>query len=220
MKKIVKALVLLSGGQDSATCLAVALKNYPGQVAAIAFDYGQRHRVELDMAKKLAKKRCVDLKLINISAISQLSTNALTSESVDIEFKPGELPSTFVPGRNLIFISYAAIYARSLGVQDIYTGVCQADFSGYPDCRDSFIKSLNQTLNLAMDYSFNIITPLMNISKADSVRLMKDIGCLGWYKHTHTCYEGQRPACGRCPSCLLRLKGFNEAGLLDPIAYI
>jgi 7-cyano-7-deazaguanine synthase len=214
-----QALVLLSGGQDSATCLALALKEYPEQVESIAFDYGQRHRIELNKAKKLASLANVKLTIINLKTLSELTENALTRKSINIEAKKDSLPSTFVDGRNLIFLSYAAIYAKSKGIKNIYTGVCQTDYSGYPDCREGFIKSLNNTLNLAMDYQFHIITPLMQLKKSETTKLMQKLGKLSWYKHTYTCYTGQKISCSQCPACLLRLKGFKEAGITDPIEY-
>lgn len=214
-----KALVIFSGGQDSTTCLAVALKNYPNVVEAITFDYGQRHRIELQCAKKIAKLAKVPLKIIDLSNMTNLTQNALTNPKIKIKKNPQHLPNTFVPGRNLIFISYAAVYAYQKNIHEIYTGVCQADFSGYPDCRAGFIESLNKTLCLAMNYPFHIITPLMNLTKAESIKLMAGLGKLDWLKHTHTCYEGLCPACGKCPACRLRLKGFLEAGIIDPLTH-
>ncbi|MCP4049591.1 MAG: 7-cyano-7-deazaguanine synthase QueC [bacterium] len=219
-KKILnKALVLLSGGQDSTTCLAVALEKFPDQVEAVAFDYGQRHRIELDSAKKIAGIAGVHLEIINIDTISKITENALTRHNCTIKEKDGELPSTFVEGRNLIFLSYAAIYAKTRKIKNIYTGVCQTDYSGYPDCRNDFVRSLNNTLNLAMDYQFKLITPLMWLKKSETVQLMQDMDKLEWYLYTHTCYEGLRPACGKCPACVLRLRGFYDAGIQDPLAY-
>jgi len=214
-----KALVLLSGGQDSTTCLAQALHDFDGHVEALAFDYGQRHKVELEQARKIADVASVPLHISDLGFIHSITENALTRESITIEEKEGELPSTFVDGRNLFFISVGAVVAKSKGIQTIYTGVCQTDYSGYPDCRDDFVKSLNQTLNLSMDYSFDIRTPLMWLTKAETIQLMDTLGKVEWYEHTHTCYEGQRPACGQCPACKLRLKGFEDAGIIDPIEY-
>ena len=215
-----KALVLLSGGQDSATCLAQAIKDFPGAVSAVAFDYGQRHKIELDQAAIIAKKTHINLDIISLPFISDLTHNALTRKDIAIESKEGELPSTFVDGRNLFFLSVAAVIAKQQGCHILYTGVCETDFSGYPDCREDFIKSLEQTLTLAMDYSFQIRTPLMFLSKSETVLKMKDLGFLDLYRLTHTCYEGTRPACGKCPACLLRLNGFAEAGIKDPLDYV
>jgi len=214
-----KALVLFSGGQDSVTCLAQALTDFPGAVETVAFDYGQRHFIELDQARKVAALAGVPFRVIDLTFISQLSQNALTDSSIKIETKEGELPSTFVPGRNLFFISVGAVIAQQKNIKVVYTGVCQTDFSGYPDCRDNFIKSCEQTVNLAMDTALEIRTPLMWLTKAQTVTKMEALGHLDWYQESHTCYEGHRPACGVCPACILRLKGFAEAGVSDPLAY-
>lgn len=214
-----KALVLLSGGQDSATCLAVAMKEFSGQVEAVGFYYGQRHRVELEQAKIIAQLANIHFQTVDLSFISTLSHNALTSPSIPIEERENEPPSTCVDGRNLFFISTAAVIAKQRGIRTLYTGVCQTDYSGYPDCRDDFIKSLNATLNLSMEYKFDIRTPLMWLTKAETVLLMKELNRLEWYKETHTCYEGSRPACGVCPACKLRKNGFFEAGVQDPLLY-
>ncbi len=214
-----EAIVLVSGGQDSATCLAQACQTHGNAITAIAFDYNQRHRIELDQAKELAHAAKVPLEVIPLPFISELSQNALTSTTIPIEHIPGQLPSTFVDGRNLFFLSVAAVRAKQLGASIIYTGVCQTDYSGYPDCRDDFITSLQQTITLGLGYGIDIRTPLMFLTKAETVQLMQSLNRLEWYEYTHTCYEGKRPACGKCPSCKLRLKGFQEAGIPDPIAY-
>jgi 7-cyano-7-deazaguanine synthase len=213
-----KAIVLFSGGQDSTTCLAQACHDFPGQVEALAINYGQRHKIELEQAKIIADIAKVPLQIIDLSLMSTLTQNALTNPAIQIDQKSGELPNTFVPGRNLVFINIAAIIAYTKKIQHIYTGVCQTDYSGYPDCRQDFIQSLNQTINLAMETQFKIHTPLMFLTKAETILLMQKLGKLEWYQHTHTCYEGKRPACGKCPSCILRLKGFEEAGIKDPIS--
>jgi 7-cyano-7-deazaguanine synthase len=215
-----QVLVLFSGGQDSTTCLAQALSDYPDQVESICFNYGQRHKTELQQATIIAKLAKTPLITLDLSIMSALTENALTRPDIKIDHQSGQLPSTFVDGRNHIFLSFAAIYAKQKGIKKIYTGVCQTDFSGYPDCRDEFIKSLNQTLNLAMDYDFEIITPLMWLTKAQTVTKMVALGRLDWLKESHTCYEGLRPACGNCPACKLRLKGFQESGFSDPLAYV
>lgn len=183
------------------------------------FDYGQRHRIEIEQARQITTLARVPFTLIDLSFLGQLTENALTRRDIPIQDVPGQLPSTFVDGRNHMFLSIAAILAKQKGIRRIYTGVCQTDFSGYPDCRDSFVKSLNVTLNLAMDYEFDIRTPLMWLTKAETVLLMKQLGKLEWYAYTHTCYEGKRPACGVCPACKLRLKGFRDAAIPDPLDY-
>ena len=214
-----KALVLFSGGQDSTTCLAQACADFPGQVTALGFDYGQRHRIELKQASLVAKQADVPFSVVSLDFMAPLSTNALTNHSTTIEHIEGQLPSTFVPGRNLFFLSAAAIKAKEHDISILYTGVCQTDYSGYPDCRQSFIDSAATTISLALDYTIEIRTPLMFLTKADTVLKMQDLGCLDWYKQSHTCYEGLRPACGKCPACELRLKGFNQAGINDPLDY-
>jgi len=219
MKTKPKAVVLFSGGQDSATCLAQACADFGNDVVAVGFDYGQRHKIELEQAKILAELGGVSYRIIDLNFISQLTPNSLTDASIEIDHKEGELPSTFVPGRNLFFISVGAVIARQLGAPYLYIGICQTDYSGYPDCRDDFIKATQQTVNLAMETDLEIRTPLMWLTKAETVTLMADLGRLDWYKESHTCYEGSRPACGKCPACLLRLKGFEEAGISDPLSY-
>ena len=214
-----KALVLFSGGQDSTTCLAQACADFPNQVTAIGFNYGQRHHIELTQAQKVAELANVPFSIINLDFIANLSNNALTNHTTNIEQIPGELPSTFVPGRNLFFLSAAAIKAKEQGISILYTGVCQTDYSGYPDCRDTFIQSAQKTISLALDYSITIKTPLMFLTKGQTVQLMQTLDKLDWYKESHTCYEGTRPACGKCPACELRLNGFKEAGIKDPLEY-
>ncbi len=212
------AMVLLSGGQDSATCLAWALERYDS-VQAICFDYGQRHRVELECAKDLAREASIPLKIMPLDIFSSLTQNALTSSTLTIESSSDGLPNTFVPGRNLIFLTTAAIAAYQQGCRTLVTGVCQTDYSGYPDCRDDFVQSAQSSISLALDDAFTIETPLMYLTKSQTVKLMQSLNKLHWYGMTHTCYEGLRPACGRCPSCLLRLKGFQDAGIPDPLDY-
>ena len=212
------AIVLLSGGQDSATCLAKALQEH-SSILSICFDYGQRHKVEITQAKKLADMSGSEFLLLDMSFLKNYTSNALTQSDQAIVHTENDLPSTFVPGRNAMFLNAAAIIAYERGINTIFTGVCQTDYSGYPDCRETFIASMNQSLNLAMDTSFKIKTPLMHLTKSETVLLMHSLGKLDWYADTHTCYEGDRPACGECPSCKLRLKGFKEANIEDPLAY-
>ena len=217
MEQQKQAVILLSGGQDSATCLAWAL-NQGFSIKAIQFDYNQRHNIELSAAKKLCKQLNIDLACLSVPQFSQLNPNSLTHD-LPVSQDQNGLPSSFVPGRNLIFLNLAAIYAYQLGITELITGVCQTDFSGYPDCREDFIKSAQQSISLALDKPISIHTPLMHLSKADTVRLMDSLGCLDWYALTHTCYEGLSPACGQCPACKLRLKGFEQAGIKDPLKY-
>ncbi len=213
------ALVLHSGGQDSTTCLAWALDKYD-DVKVVSFDYGQRHKIEIESAKKIADHLNLEHKVIEIDLFKELTNNALVNHSAEVaEGADGELPTTFVDGRNIVFLTTAAIYAKQMGIPNIVTGVCQTDYSGYPDCRDEFIKSLNETLKLGMEFPFEIHTPLMFLTKAETVKLIDELGKLDLMKYTHTCYEGKSPACGKCPACKLRLKGFEEAGTQDPIDY-
>lgn len=207
-----KAVVVLSGGQDSTTCLFWALKEFD-EVVAVTFDYNQRHKLEIECAKKIAKDVGVEHYILNLELLNQLTANALTRK--DIEVKAGEngqLPSTFVDGRNLLFLSFVAVLAKQIGAKHIVTGVCETDFSGYPDCRDVFIKSLNVTLNLAMDYEFVIHTPLMWIDKAETWELADKLGKLDYiYNNTLTCYNGIiGEGCGECPACKLRKAGYEK----------
>lgn len=211
-----KALILLSGGQDSTTCLIWAKKKF-AKVYAISFDYGQRHKIEIKAAQKVAKKTNTHLRIQKINFFKEFSKNALTHNIKITAGGKKQLPSTFVPGRNLIFLSVAAIYAKQLGVTDIITGVCQTDYSGYPDCRNDFVKSLEKTLRLAMNHPFKIHTPLMWFTKGQTVKLMKRMERIDLYKYSHTCYEGGKTPCGKCPACKLRAKGFKEAKIKDPL---
>ncbi|MEY4480515.1 MAG: 7-cyano-7-deazaguanine synthase [Bacillota bacterium] len=207
-----KAIVVFSGGQDSTTCLFKAIQAYD-EVVAVTFNYNQRHAEEIEVAKAIAADLGVTHHVLDMSLLNQLAPSALTRS--DIEVKDGEegkLPSTFVDGRNLLFLSFAAILAKQVGARHVITGVCETDFSGYPDCRDVFIKSLNVSLNLAMDYSFVIDTPLMWLNKAQTWGLADELGQLDYVRHrTLTCYNGiQGDGCGECPACVLRRKGLDE----------
>jgi len=206
------ALVVFSGGQDSTTCLFWAMKKFD-KVEAITFNYNQRHKAEIDCAIQIAKEWDIPHMVVDMSLLNQLAPNALTRN--DIEIKAGEggqLPTTFVDGRNLLFLSFAAIVAKQKGMKRIVTGVCETDFSGYPDCRDVFIKSLNVTLNLAMDYPFVIDTPLMWIDKADTWELADQLDRLEYVQqNTLTCYNGIiGTGCGECPACKLRSAGLKK----------
>ncbi len=210
------ALVVFSGGQDSTTCLYWAKKHFR-TVRAISFTYGQKHVKEVQLAKQLAAEAEVEWESMDMSLISQLSKGccSLTDETMTIEDRKtddAEWPSTFVPGRNLFFLSVAAVYARSHGILDIVTGVGQADFSGYPDCRDNFIKSLNVTLNLAMGEQFRIHTPLMWLDKAATWALADELGVMDIVRYkTLTCYNGvPGDGCGHCPACHLRAEGLRR----------
>jgi 7-cyano-7-deazaguanine synthase len=215
------ALVLLSGGQDSTTCLYWAIHEFGvDAVAAISFDYGQRHRIELQCAEAIAAGAGVRHTCLPIDTFAALGGDALTDSGVEVARNPDSdsgLPNTFVPGRNIVFLTFAAAYAWQRGIGDIVTGVAQTDYSGYPDCREQTIQSLQQTLRLGMESDVRIHTPLMHLSKRQTVELAQELGALPAMALTHTCYNGTRPPCGECPACMLRAKGFAEAGIEDPL---
>ncbi len=225
------ALVLFSGGQDSATCLAWALARF-GRVETIGFEYGQRHRVEMDVraplrtafaeafpdwAAKLGEDHVIDL-----SVLGQISDTALTKDAA-IAMQANGLPNTFVPGRNLLFFTFAAAIAYRRGIKHIVTGVCETDYSGYPDCRDDTVKAMQLALNLGMDTRFVLHTPLMWIDKARTWTLAEELGGEALVEiirtGSHSCYNGARSVlhdwgygCGTCPACELRAQGW--AGFL------
>ncbi|WP_150540038.1 7-cyano-7-deazaguanine synthase QueC [Actinobacillus vicugnae] len=210
MNSTPKAVVIFSGGQDSTTCLFQAIQEFGVEnVEVVTFQYGQRHAIELEKAAWIAKDLGVKQTLIDTSVIKAITSNAMMEER---EIKQeSSTPNTFVDGRNALFLLYTAIYAKGQGIQTIFTGVCETDFSGYPDCRDIFVKSMNVTLNLAMDYNFNIRTPLMYLTKKQTWALADQLGAFEYIKqHTHTCYLGVEGGCHTCPSCVLREKGLNE----------
>jgi 7-cyano-7-deazaguanine synthase len=208
-----KALVVFSGGQDSTTCLFWAKNNF-SEVYAVAFDYGQRHRVELEAAQLIADKAKVFLYVFNMNLLSQLTVNSLTNLGMKVEKeKPDERPpNTLVEGRNMLFLTYAAIFAKEHQIKHLVTGVGEADFSGYPDCRNDFIVSLNQTLTLSMDYPYSIHTPLMWKNKTQIWQLADELGVFKIVRdETVTCYNGIKGmGCGECPSCKLRNKGLQN----------
>lgn len=221
-----RALVVLSGGQDSTTCLYWALDRFGAtNVETLTFDYGQRHRIELSCARAIAERLNVPFTLLPIDTFRAIGGNALIDDNIvvadsdmaDSDMAGTGLPSTFVPGRNLIFLTFAAAHAWRRQIRHLVTGVAQTDYSGYPDCRKPTLDSLRHTLALGMDADFDIHTPLMNLSKRETVELARDLGALDAMSLTHSCYEGQRPPCGNCPACRLRAKGFAEAGIEDPL---
>lgn len=213
------ALVLCSGGQDSTTCLQWAANRWPA-VYSIAFDYGQRHRVELEAAAAVAQRVGVqEHRCLPVSALSALAGNALTGDEAvrsGVEQRNG-LPNTFVPGRNLLFLTLAAAWAYQLQIKDLVIGVCQTDYSGYPDCRENAMVAMNAALRAGMDYPFVIHAPLMHLTKAQGIQLAEQEGALPLLAYSHTCYNGQVPPCGSCQACLLRAKGFAAAGIPDPL---
>ena len=216
-----RAIVVLSGGQDSTTCLYWALSKFGASaVESVTFDYGQRHRIELDCATTIAAKAGVKNTRLPIDTLSVLGGNALTDSDISVasEIDPNtQLPNTFVPGRNLIFLTFAAVFAYQRDAIHLVTGVAQTDYSGYPDCREDTINSLENTINLGMGADIRIHTPLMNLSKAETVNLAVELGALEAMADTHTCYNGQRPPCGECSACKIRAKGFQQAGIPDPL---
>ncbi len=221
------ALVLFSGGQDSTVCLAWALERF-GRVETVGFDYGQRHRAELAVRARL-RARMVALEpawgralgedhVVRLDALAAISETALTRE-VEIEIGAGGLPTTFVPGRNLVFLAFAGALAYRRGIKHLVAGMCETDFSGYPDCRDDTLKAMQLALNLGMERRFVIHTPLMWIDKAATFALAQEIGGDAFIdllvEDTHTCYLGDRSrrhdwgyGCGECPACRLRAEGF------------
>jgi 7-cyano-7-deazaguanine synthase len=223
------ALVLFSGGQDSTVCLAWALQRF-ARVETVGFDYGQRHVVELEVRPRIRdglaalapqwRERLGDDHIVQIEALAEISETALTRD-VSIEIAESGLPTTFVPGRNLIFLSFAAALAYRRGIKHIVAGMCETDFSGYPDCRDDTIKAMQVALTLGMDRRFVIHTPLMWIDKAATFALAADIGGEPLTElllaDTHTCYLGDRLhrhawgfGCGECPACRLRADGYAK----------
>jgi 7-cyano-7-deazaguanine synthase len=223
------AIVLFSGGQDSTVCLAWALERFV-RVETVGFDYRQRHRVELE-ARVQVRERLITLRpawaerlgedhLVRLDALSALSDTALTRD-IAIEIAQGGLPTTFVPGRNLVFFAFAGALAYRRGAKHLVAGMCETDYSGYPDCRDDTVKAMQLALNLGMDQRFVIHTPLMWIDKAATFALAHDIGGAAFIdllvEDTHTCYLGDRSqrhdwgyGCGTCPACRLRADGFAK----------
>lgn len=223
-----KALVVLSGGQDSTTCLFWA-KQYFDEVHAITFDYGQRHRLELDAAQTVARQaQVVSHYTVGIPGLLK-STSPLVNSGAKLEtytdFKSmdktigNRVELTFVPMRNALFLNIAANYAISMGIRTLVTGVCEADNANYPDCRKAFIDAQMLTINMALGINdFVIETPLIHMSKRESIRLAMSLpGCTDALAFSHTCYSGQFPPCGKCHSCVLRAHGFEEAGVIDPL---
>ncbi|GAA0076510.1 7-cyano-7-deazaguanine synthase QueC [Clostridium sp. CTA-5] len=208
-----KAVVVFSGGQDSTTCLFWAKKRFK-EVIAVSFDYNQKHKLELECARDICKKYGVEHHILDLNLLNQLAPNSLTRQDINVDKdapKDG-VPNSFVDGRNMLFLTFVAVFAKQREINTIITGVSQSDFSGYPDCRDVFIKSLNVTLNLAMDYQFEILTPLMWINKAETWKMADDLGALKIVKEeTLTCYNGIiGNGCGECPACKLRKNGYLE----------
>lgn len=206
------AVVVFSGGQDSTTCLFWAMEQF-ARVIAVTFDYGQRHKLEIECAKEIANELGLEHHILDMALLNQLAPNALTRDDIPVQAgENGALPNTFVEGRNMLFLTFAGVLAKVKGAKHIVTGVCETDFSGYPDCRDVFIKSLNVTMNLAMDYDFVIHTPLMWLDKAQTWELADRMGHLEYVRtRTLTCYNGIKgDGCGTCPACILRRNGLEK----------
>lgn len=223
-----KALVLFSGGQDSAACLMTALDTY-GEVTTIGFDYGQRHKTELDVRKSFLSELTAlfpdksrhlgEDYVFDLTALARAGENALTTEKNIVTGEDG-LPNTFVPGRNLMFFTQAAAFAYTRGIKYLIGGMCETDYSGYPDCRDDTLKALQVALNLGMQANFVIQTPLMRVNKPETWEMIDHWGGEKAVdlvvKQTHSCYKGERKilhiwgyGCGDCPACHLRAKGFE-----------
>ncbi|MFC7391788.1 7-cyano-7-deazaguanine synthase QueC [Scopulibacillus cellulosilyticus] len=219
-----KAVVVLSGGLDSTTCMGIA-KNEGYDLYPITFSYGQRHDREVEQAKKVAEHYQVkDHRIVDINFFNQIGGSALTDDTIDVPEAndEGGIPVTYVPARNMIFLSLASAYAEVIGAEAIYIGVSSVDYSGYPDCRPEFIKSMNETINLATkagvtDNGMEIKAPLMHLTKAETVKTGTRLNVP--YELTTSCYNGEEEACGVCDSCQLRIKGFKEAGAKDPVPY-
>ncbi|QMV14555.1 7-cyano-7-deazaguanine synthase QueC [Vibrio spartinae] len=209
-----KAVVVFSGGQDSTTCLVEALQTYD-EVHAITFDYGQRHRLEIETARQLATQLGVKAhKVMDVGLLNELAISSLTRDDIPVshELQDNGLPNSFVPGRNILFLTLAGIYAYQIGAESVITGVCETDFSGYPDCRNEFIQTMNQALVQGMDRKMNIVTPLMWLNKAETWAMADDYDALALVRNqTLTCYNGViGDGCGECPSCHLRQAGLDE----------
>ena len=224
-----RALVLFSGGQDSTTCLAWALGRF-AHVETVGFDYGQRHRIEMDVrletlrevreAFPLWRDKLGEDHVVDLAVLGQISDTALTRD-VEVAYEKNGLPNTFVPGRNLLFLTFAATVAYRRGLNVLVGGMCETDFSGYPDCRDNTMKAMQVALSLGLDQKLRVETPLMWIDKADTWALAESLGGATLthlvIEHTHTCYNGVRETrhkwgygCGECPACVLRKSGFEK----------
>lgn len=210
-----KAVVVLSGGQDSATCLALAVKRHGAQeVAAITFTYSQRHVIETKYARRLAKRFGVKLhNSVSLGFYPSITENALMSADKPIGKRPGaSCPTSVVEGRNAFFLLAASVWAKKLGAKEVWTGVGEADYSGYPDCREKFVKSQQRTIRLALEWPVKIVTPFMHMTKAEEWALAEKLGILDVIENeTVTCYNGiPGKGCGKCPACRLRNAGYRE----------
>ena len=219
------AVILLSGGLDSTTCMAVA-KSEGYDLYPISFDYHQRNKIEVESAKKIAKFFGAKKHIVINTNMNEIGGSALTDDNISVpegDVERDEVPVTYVPSRNLIFLSYALAYAEVVKAEAIFIGVNAVDYSGYPDCRPAFIQKFQELAQVACKTTavdgkqITIKTPLQNLSKAEIIKLGTKLGAP--YELTRSCYNGKEKACGHCDSCELRLKGFAEAGIKDPIEY-
>lgn len=210
-----KAVIVFSGGQDSTTCLIHALPKYD-EIHCITFDYGQRHHAEIDAARQLARELGVTAhSVLDVRLLNELTISSLTRDNIPVPTasEPGsELPNTFVPGRNILFLTLASIYAYQIQARTVITGFCETDFSGYPDCRDDFVKALNAAIKLGMEYELQLETPLMWLTKSETWALADYHGQLELVRdQTLSCYNGIiGSGCGECDACSLRSKGLEE----------
>lgn len=219
--KTCKALVLFSGGQDSTTCIYWAMKEF-SSVEAVFFHYGQRHSIEFQSVKHVCDKENITLHELHVPAFKEIGGTAMIDE-ITIENGKNNMPNTFVPGRNIVFLTLAASLAYKRGIKDIIMGVNDADYSGYPDCRMEFVKSMQESLSKGLDYDLTIHAPLQSMSKAEIWALSDRLGVINEIiKHSHTCYVGDHSTlnpwgygCGECPACILRKKGFEAFLLME-----
>jgi len=218
-----KVLVLFSGGQDSTTCLFWAIETYGKEnVQTLTINYRQKHLTEIDAASNILGK--LDMKkqwtIIETNLLQKIGDSALVGISGDIfkKHRKGDLPASFVPGRNILFLSIAGALAYKMDAEAIVIGANAVDYSGYPDCRPMFIYSMENSLSNGLDISIRIKAPLLSLSKKEIIKLALNLpGCYDMLAFTQTCYLGIQPPCGKCPSCLVRQKGFEEAGVPDPL---
>src|SRR4030042_2537393 len=221
--KNVDCLVVFSGGQDSTTCLYWAKEKFKG-VHAITFDYGQRHKIEIESAKKIVQLAGGEShEVIDITGMMKTTSPLVDFSREGGQYRsgdelPGGIEPTFIPCRNILFLTIAANRAVVKGIKDLIIGVSAIDYGGYPDCRPKFITLMEETIRHGLEMEINIHTPVISLSKKDTVLLASKIsGCMEALAYSHTCYEGKFPPCGKCHACLLRMKGFKEAGIEDPL---
>jgi 7-cyano-7-deazaguanine synthase len=221
--KDVDCLVIFSGGQDSTTCLYWAKEKFKG-VHAVTFDYGQRHRIEIESAKKIVRlAEVASHEIIDITGMMKTTSPLVdfsreVSQYRSVDELPGGIEPTFIPCRNILFLTAAANRGVVRGIKDLVIGVSAIDYGGYPDCRPKFITLMEETLRHGLEMEIKIHTPMISLTKKDTVLLASKIsGCMEALAYSHTCYQGKFPPCGKCHACLLRMKGFKEAGVEDPL---